>query len=665
MADDLSQRVATSTAAPRRPSLGRNAFSQLLWLLALPGANSECLYFCSGHGKCSPGADQCACFDGFVGEYCETPVVKRSCRAHCSGHGRCDERGHCLCDAGFAGAACSRAVPNACIGNCGGHGACLAGGACACDAGFGGADCSQLLSRRCPLGCSGRGLCGPSGDCVCEPGYSGAACSRVGDTNNQQPPSPPPTHVSVPAAPRPKRDAIPSRSVARYAPAFAPCPGNCSAHGHCNRGQCTCHPGFGGRACATVLSACPTNCSGHGTCDPASGTCECHPGYAGDMCDLALAVGCPMGCSAHGTCMAGMGMATGQSYAGEGGCLCRDGLAPPACAYATGSRAARVAAAVGQVLGLLPGGGGARCPLSCSGRGHCLGEVCVCTPGFTGPGCEHATPRCPADCNAHGKCVEGFCACDRGWQGVECAMPAYECDGGCGGHGTCVAVGVDRRQRRAHGGASGGAHEGTCACHAGYTGAHCETFALESAVCLHNCSGRGTCTVGGECACAPGFTGAACELVDTEQGECPKQCCGHGQCRVVGGSSKPPPLLSTAAARALGFTPGGAGGHSTRRCECDALWTGRDCCTPRRTEACPHGCSGHGICAAGRCQCEHGWSGESCAVVDAFACPRACSAHGRCRRDGTCECERGFSGAACEHGDPYGAVSTNDLLRHT
>ena len=120
-----------------------------------------------------------------------------------------------------------------------------------------------------------------------------------------------------------------------------------------------------------------------------------------------------------------------------------------------------------------------------------------------------------------------------------------------------------------------------------------------------------------------------------------------------------------AAARALGFTPGGAGGHSTRRCECDALWTGRDCCTPRRTEACPHGCSGHGICAAGRCQCEHGWSGESCAVVDAFACPRAFSAHGRCRRDGTCECERGFSGAACEHGDPYGAVSTNDLLRHT
>ena len=633
----------------RRPSV-------LLFILALGEVSADCLYFCSGHGKCSPGNERCECEEGFIGEFCEIPVYRHVCRAHCSGHGRCDTHGHCLCDAGFAGAACSRAVPNACAGNCGGHGACLPSGKCACDVGFGGADCSQLLSRPCPLGCSGRGVCGPSGDCICEPGYRGASCAHAGNDDQQQ-------YLRSSAVVMPNRtiDAPftrPPRPASRYLATLSPCPGNCSGHGHCNRGACRCHPGFGGRACDTVLDVCSTNCSGHGTCDPARGACACYPGFAGDRCELALAVGCPLGCSAHGTCMTGMATAAAQTPAGEGGCLCRDGLAPPACAYAAGSKAARIAAAVGQVLGLLPGGGGARCPLSCSGRGHCLGEVCVCSPGFTGSGCQHATPRCPADCNAHGKCVEGFCECDQGWQGVECAMPAYECEGGCGGHGTCVAVGVDRRRRRAGGAAPATrAHEGVCACHTGYSGRQCDTFALEAAQCSLNCSGRGTCTVGGECACAPGFTGQACELVDMAHGECPSQCCGHGQCRHVGG--RPPPLLSAAAARALGFAPGS---RPSRRCECDALWTGLDCCTPRRSDACPHGCSGHGICVEGRCQCEHGWGGESCAALDALACPHACSAHGHCRRDGTCECERGFSGAACDHGDPFGMVSTNDLL---
>jgi hypothetical protein len=40
----------------------------------------------------------------------------------------------------------------------------------------------------------------------------------------------------------------------------------CSDMGVCNRfsGECTCHPGFGGIACAR--SDCPNNCNGHGMC---------------------------------------------------------------------------------------------------------------------------------------------------------------------------------------------------------------------------------------------------------------------------------------------------------------------------------------------------------------------------------------------------------------
>lgn len=164
----------------------------------------------------------------------------------------------------------------------------------------------------------------------------------------------------------------------------------------------------------------------------------------------------------------------------------------------------------------------------------------------------------------------------------------------------------------------------------------------------------GTCTVGGVCSCAPGYTGSACEVIDTAHGECPLGCCGHGVCALHGGRA--PAGLSTAAARALGLV----GGRPSRRCECDALWMGADCCTPKRSDACPHGCSGRGLCVAGACECERGWTGPSCALMDlGAACAQNCSAHGRCRRDGTCECERGFYGGACELGDPFGAVSTN------
>ena len=605
---------------------------------------------------------------------------ERQCLFQCSGHGACQLSGHCICDEGFAGRSCARAVPQACAYNCGGHGACLSGGVCACDAGFGGTSCSVPLpaSAVCPLGCSGRGLCGPAGGCICEPGFEGSACERVAWVLEGQlgspaliarspaPSSGVPSNGSATRGTRPPASAyetpVPSRSAARLAPPHTVCPGACSGHGTCHRGACRCHKGFGGLACERVLPACAANCSGHGVCDPLRRECVCHEGYDGAICSIALATACPLGCSAHGTCSTRVLPYLPPPLA-PSGCGCRDGLAPPACAHAAGSRRARVARAVARVAHMALGSGGERCPLHCSGRGHCHGFSCVCAPGFGGAGCELATPRCPADCNEHGACVDGFCECSRGWGGVDCAHAAFECPGGCAGHGTCVGTGVPALHESGRGvdGARPrpltSALVGVCACHAGYSGAHCDQFALPTPTCAHNCSGRGTCTVSGVCNCAPGYTGPACATVDDQHGGCPKGCCGHGACRYAGGAAHSG--ISAAAARALGYL---GAGTATRRCECDRGFGGDDCCSPLQEMPCKDGCSGRGLCVRGQCHCTHGWRGEACEVPQQDACSNACSAHGECREDGTCRCERGFSGTACEHGDPFGASVTNGVL---
>jgi tenascin len=171
-----------------------------------------CPHDCSGHGLCAHGI--CICQAGYAGAACSTPPsapAPSACIGKsgliCSGRGACEMTGTdsggngtaaCLCDLGWAGAACEWRIP--CVGNCSGHGACVLdaasvpraaeNGTCRCDEGWSGADCSSLSTPAsasgCPAGlnapdgsevpCSGHGAC-QNGVCVCDPGYAGLECA--------------------------------------------------------------------------------------------------------------------------------------------------------------------------------------------------------------------------------------------------------------------------------------------------------------------------------------------------------------------------------------------------------------------------------------------------------------------------------------------------------
>ena len=181
----------------------------------------------------------------------------------CSGHGSCNPNGHCSCDRGFSGSACDRfeylvGCPQNCTAP---NGKCFRG-RCICNRGFSGDDCADRTPVNCSISCAanGRGEC-INGECVCRPGYYGTDCIQGC-----------PAYVEATGEP-------------------------CSGHGICvSTGSpghaldaCKCFTGFEGSGCERDLegvTTCPRDCSGHGTCN--GGRCTCDDRYAGRDCSILL-----------------------------------------------------------------------------------------------------------------------------------------------------------------------------------------------------------------------------------------------------------------------------------------------------------------------------------------------------------------------------------------
>jgi len=192
------------------------------------GCPSSTLRPCSGHGSCRIGRIRsCRCDRGYSGPACDKAEYLEACPSNCSaalGGGHC-VYDHCVCVAGRSGDDCADITEVNCTTGCGGHGECFKG-ACRCQMGYYGLSCEQGCAGYIPssgVKCSGRGLCIASGSlghspdyCKCFTGFAGEGCEL--DLEG-----------------------------------VTTCPRNCSSHGVCRYGRCTCLERYAGHDCSIEL----------------------------------------------------------------------------------------------------------------------------------------------------------------------------------------------------------------------------------------------------------------------------------------------------------------------------------------------------------------------------------------------------------------------------
>lgn len=218
------------------------------------------------------------------------------------------------------------------------------------------------------------------------------------------------------------------------------------------------------------------------------------------------------------------------------------------------------------------------CPSFCNGHGFCAQGFCQCEPGFSGDACEDSSPTsiivdiALSDAPSRASPLPALSVVTTLQQHTpspSCAELSF-----CNNRGTC-SVSLSPIPIL------------SCECHAGFSGASCET------TCPNQCSHAGRC-IAGQCLCASGFLGEDCSI---------KTCCsGRGTCD-----------------QGPGF------------CDCFTGFTGETCeliseesneqtnvtsdlSLLRLAESCSHrnNCNARGLCLNGECLCALDFHGPSC-----------------------------------------------------
>uniref|UniRef100_A0AAY4AVF9 Delta-like protein n=1 Tax=Denticeps clupeoides TaxID=299321 RepID=A0AAY4AVF9_9TELE len=320
-----------------------------------------------------------------------------------------------------------------------GHYSCGPDGQLSCLAGWRGEYCEEPI---CSDGCSTRnGTCFRPGECVCREGWQGKFCDE------------------------------------------------CKKHPSCKHGtceqpwQCNCKEGWGGIYCDLDLNFCTHHkpCVNGATCmntGQGSYTCSCRPGFTGVNCEFEVKECDSNPCKNGALCT---DLNPGYS------CTCPDGYEGSHCEHSLLTCADS------------PCFHNGRCRPRDSGRSY----ACDCPRGYTGLNCEKRVDKClTLPCTNGGLCVihggNRVCSCRTGFTGQRCEINVNECAGSpCLNGGTCL----DR------------INDYACACTQGHAGRNCEREAAECPA--KPCLNGGSCfAVPGNapiCLCPVGFTGHHCE----------------------------------------------------------------------------------------------------------------------------------------------------------